>query len=129
MRRTVLWLALLWFAALVQMPTAGAQQPDADVAKALVGTWVWSESTNGVTIEYQLILGGDGNFALTSAMQTYQVTSTGAWTYEGGWLQFKTQWSSSLDPTGQPIVVGPIQILEVGADYVKTPAGIARRAP
>jgi len=129
MRRYVLWLALIWFAVLAPAQSVQGQQPDADIAKALVGTWIWSETSGGVTIDYQLILGGDGNFAFTSQMQTYQVTSTGAWTYEGGWLQFKTQWSSSLDPTGQPIVVGPIQILEVGPDYVKTPAGIAHRAP
>lgn len=127
MRRIVLSLALLWFAVFVATPLAHAQQPDADVAKSLVGTWAWSESSGGVTVSYQIILGGDGNFAFSSAMETYQVTSTGNWVYDGGWLQFKTLWSSSLDPTGQPIVVGPIQILEVGPDFVRTPAGIAKR--
>jgi hypothetical protein len=127
-RRIAALLAFLWFA-LFAASFPNAQQVDADVAKALVGKWVWSESSGGVTVDNQIILGGDGTFAFTSAMQTYQVTSTGTWVYEGGWLQFKTQWSSSLDPTGHPIVVGPIQILEVGPDFVRTPAGIAHRAP
>jgi hypothetical protein len=128
-RRVVLSFILLWFAMVSAAPSAGAQQIDADVAKSLVGTWVWSETSSDVTIDNQMILGGDGTFAFSSAMQTYQVTSTGTWVYEGGWLQFKTLSSSSLDPTGHPIAVGPIQILEVGPDFVRTPAGIAHRAP
>ena len=127
MRRIVVLLAFVWFAAFALAPSVNSQGVDADVAKALVGKWVWSETSGGVTVKNQIILGGDGNFALTSAMQTYQVTSTGTWVYEGGWLQFKTLWSSSLDATGHPVVVGPIQILEVGPDFVRTPAGVAHR--
>jgi len=127
-RRIVALLVVCWFAVFSVASALNAEGVDADVAKALVGKWVWSESSGGVTVNNQVILGGDGNFAFTSAMQTYHVTSTGTWTYEGGWLQFKTLWSSSLDPTGHPIVVGPIQILEVGPDFVRTPAGIAYRA-
>jgi hypothetical protein len=122
LRRIFLALAFLWL-----LPSANAQQLNSDIAKALVGTWAWSETTSDVAINYEMILGGDGTFAFTSAMQSYQVTSTGTWVYEGGWVQFKTLWSSSLDPTGQPIVVGPIQILEVGPDFVRTPAGVAHR--
>jgi hypothetical protein len=128
-RRVVLSLVLLCVAVFSAAPPGKAQQIDADIAKALVGKWEWAETSSGVTVNYQLILGGDGTFGFTSAMQSYQVTSTGTWVYEGGWLQFKTLWSSSLDSTGQPVAVGPIQILEVGPDYVRTPAGIARRSP
>jgi hypothetical protein len=128
LNRVVLSFMLSLFVVFSTMLSAKGQQIDADVAKALMGTWVWSETVSGVTVDYQLILGGDGSFAHTSAMQNYQVTATGTWVYEGGWLEFKTLWSSSLDPTGQPIVVGPIQVLELGHDFMRTPAGIARRA-
>jgi hypothetical protein len=128
-RRIILLFIVLWHALFFIAPSVRSQQIDADIAKALVGTWEWSESSSGVTVNYQLILGGDGTFALTSAMQTYKVTSTGTWIYEGRWLQFKTLWSSALDPTGQPVAVAPIRILEVGPDFVRTPASMARRAP
>jgi hypothetical protein len=120
-----LLLALFIFAGIRPSP---AEQLDADVAKSLVGTWEWTEGSAEAPVKDQLILGGDGNFAFTSAMHNYRVTSTGSWTYEGGWLQFKTQWSSSLDAAGQPVAVGPIQVLEVGHDAMRTPAGIARRS-
>jgi len=128
-RRVVLSFIVFWHALFIVAPLVRGQQIDADIAKALVGTWEWSETSSGVTVNYQLILGGDGTFALTSAMQSYKVSSTGTWIYDGRWLQFKTLWSSALDPTGQPIAVAPIGILEVGPDFVRTPAGTARRAP
>src|SRR5262245_51468248 len=107
-RRIVVVFVFLWFGLVAALAPSQAQQVDADVAKSLVGKWVWSETSNGVTVNNQIILGGDGTFAFTSAMQNYQVSSTGTWVYEGGWLQFKTLWSSSLDATGHPIVVAPI---------------------
>jgi hypothetical protein len=128
-RRVLLSFVLLWFAMVSAAPFAGAQQIDADIAKSLVGKWVWSETSSDVTVKNELFLGGDGTFAFTSALQNYQVSSTGTWVYEGGWLQFKTLSSSALDPTGHPTAVAPIQILEVGPDFVRTPAGIAHRAP
>jgi hypothetical protein len=82
---------------------------------------------NGAAVHHQLTLAGGGDYTYTSAMQSYQVTSWGRWGYQGGWLMFQTTGSSSLDPAGRPIGLGPIQVLEVGPDYVKTPAGFAQR--
>lgn len=117
-------LLLAAFLLLVQSTVLPAvAQNDAQTAQALVGRWEWQETMNGAAVHHQLTLAGGGDFTYTSAMQSYQVTSWGRWGYQGGWLMFQTTGSSSLDPIG----LGPIQILEVGPDYVKTPAGFAQR--
>ena len=129
MRRLFLSLALLSAVVLASLPTPGrAQMNEAQVAQALVGVWDWQDRMNGATVYHRLTLTGSGTFVYTSAMQTYQVTSSGGWIYQGGYLQFRTTSSTSLDPTGRPIGLGPIQILDVGRDYVRTPAGLARRS-
>lgn len=107
---------------------ASAQLTEAQVAQALVGVWVWQDSMNGTPVQHQLTLTGSGSFVYTSAMQTYQVTSAGNWMYQGGWIGFQTTSSTSLDPAGRPVGLGPIQVLDIGRDYVQTPAGMARRA-
>ena len=126
MRRLVLSLSLI-LVAITTMPTR-AQMNEAQIAQALVGVWDWQSQMNGVPVFNRLTLTGSGTFVYTTAMQTYQVTSSGGWIYQGGYLQFRTTSSTSLDPTGRPIGLGPIQILDVGRDYVRTPAGVARRA-
>ena len=126
-RRTLLAFVFAAFAVWAPPEVARAQMSDAQIQQAVVGRWEWQDSSSGQQISYQLTLVGDGSFAFTSWMGTYQVTSTGLWGVQGGWLGFKATWSSSLDPTGAPIGVGPVQILEVGPDFIRTPAGIARR--
>ena len=126
MRRIALSFATLVVALMLLAPIAKAQN-DAQTAQALVGRWEWQDTMNDATVYHQLTLAGGGNFTYTSAMQSYQVTSWGAWAFQGGWLMFKTTGSSSLDPAGRPIGLGPIQIIEVGPDYVRTPAGVAHR--
>lgn len=126
LRRIALSLAAIVLALHFAVPMASAQN-DARTAQALAGRWEWQDTMNGAAVSHQLTLAGGGDFTYTSAMQTYQVTSWGQWAYQGGWLMFQTTGSSSLDPAGRPIGLGPIQILEVGPDYVRTPAGIADR--
>jgi hypothetical protein len=125
------WIVSLVLAVVVSVvqPTVlpAVAQNDAQTAQALVGRWEWQDTMNGAAVHHQLTLAGGGDFTYTSAMQSYQVTSWGRWGYQGGWLMFQTTGSSSLDPAGRPIGLGPIQILEVGPDYVKTPAGYAQR--
>jgi hypothetical protein len=126
MRRIALIVAA--FLLVVQSTVLPAvAQNDAQTAQALVGRWEWQDTMNGAAVHHQLTLAGGGDFTYTSAMQSYQVTSWGRWGFQGGWLMFQTTGSSSLDPAGRPIGLGPIQILEVGTDYVKTPAGYAQR--
>lgn len=125
-----------WFAALAVAVSfasfapspASAQMTEAQVAQALVGVWVWTDSMNGAPVQHQLTLTGSGSYVYTSAMQTYQVTSAGNWLYQGGWIGFQTTSSTSLDPSGRPVGLGPVQVLDIGPDWVRTPAGIARRA-
>jgi hypothetical protein len=126
MRRIAHFVVALAVAFVLIAPAARAQN-DAQTAQALVGRWEWQDTMNGAAVYHQLTLAGGGNYTYTSAMQSYQVTSWGAWAFQGGWLMFKTTGSSSLDPAGRPIGLGPIQILEVGPDYVRTPAGTAHR--
>jgi hypothetical protein len=108
---------------------AGARaQSDADTRRALVGTWVWGSEMNGQQVYNELTLAGNGDFAYSTADQAgHLVTQTGKWGYEGGYIGFNTTWSNVKDPSGRYLVLGPIQIVEVGADYVRTTAGIARR--
>jgi hypothetical protein len=127
MRRFLLSFALLLSALVVTAPPSRALPNDAQVAQMLVGRWEWQSQLNGAVVANQLTLAGGGDYTYTSAMQSYQVTSWGIWQYSGGYLQFKTTGSSSLDPTGRPVGLGPVQILDIGPDWVRTPAGIARR--
>ena len=94
-----------------------------EAARILVGTWEWIDQSEGVTVSHQLTLSEDGTYAYTTSRDTDQLTATGAWHYQGGWLQFHTEWSSSLDPAGNPVAQGPIQILELGPDFVRLPGG------
>ena len=128
MRRLFLSLALMFAVILVVPPPSHAQMTEARIAQALVGVWDWQDRMNGALVYHRLTLTGSGTFVYTTAMQSYQVTSSGGWIYQGGYLQFRTTSSTSLDPTGRPIGLGPIQILDVGPNHVRTPAGIARRA-
>jgi hypothetical protein len=125
LRRSLAWLALAFALATASSPASA--QNDAQVAQMLQGVWYWTDSMNGVPVQHQLTLVGTGTFVYTSAMQTYQVTSSGFWNYQGGWIMFQTTNSTSLDPVGRPVGLGPVQILEVGPDFIRTPAGIARR--
>jgi hypothetical protein len=126
--RWIVSLVLAFVVSVVQPAVLPAvAQNDAQTAQALVGRWEWQDTMNGAAVHHQLTLAGGGDFTYTSAMQSYQVTSWGRWGYQGGWLMFQTTGSSSLDPAGRPIGLGPIQVLEVGPDYVKTPAGFAQR--
>jgi hypothetical protein len=125
-RRIGVLFAAVALAVQLVIPIAHAQN-DAQTAQSLVGRWEWQDTMNGAAVYHQLTLAGGGDFTYTSAMQSYQVTSWGRWAFRGGWLMFQTTGSSSLDPAGRPIGLGPIQVLEVGADYVKTPAGYAQR--
>jgi hypothetical protein len=126
-RRLLAALAVALSLASISPFPASAQLNDAQVAQVLVGVWVWTDSMNGVPVQHQLTLTGSGSFVYTSAMQTYQVTSSGTWIYQGGWIGFQTTSSTSLDPAGRPVGVGPVQVLDIGPDFVRTPAGIARR--
>jgi hypothetical protein len=103
-------------------------QSDADTRRALVGTWLWASYMNGQQVYNELTLAGNGDFAYSQADAAgHLVTQTGKWGYEGGYIGFNTLWSNVKDPSGRYLVLGPIQIIEVGADYVRTTAGIARR--
>jgi hypothetical protein len=120
--------ALAAIATGVAAAPALAQQSDADTRRALVGTWVWGSEMNGQQVYNELTLAGNGDFAYSTADQAgHLVTQTGKWGYEGGYIGFNTTWSNVKDPSGRYLVLGPIQIVEVGADYVRTTAGIARR--
>jgi hypothetical protein len=127
MRRILLSFAFVVLALVATTPSSRALPNDAQVAQMLVGRWEWQSQLNGAVVLNQLTLAGGGDFTYTSAMQSYQVTSWGVWQYSGGYLQFRTTGSSSLDPTGRPIGLGPVQILGIGPDWVRTPAGIVRR--
>jgi hypothetical protein len=127
MRRVLFSLVLLVAALVATAPPSRALPNDAEVAQMLVGRWEWQSQLNGAVVFNQLTLAGGGDYTYTSAMQSYQVTSWGVWQYSGGYLQFRTTGSSSLDPAGRPIGLGPVQILDIGPDWVRTPAGIARR--
>ena len=126
--RRLLLLAAVLFGVVVAAPASRAQPNEALIAQALVGVWDWQDQMNGVPVYNRLTLTGSGTYVYTSAMQTYQVTSSGAWLYQGGYLMFRTTSSTSLDPTGRPVGLGPIQILDVGPNYVRTPAGTVHRA-
>ena len=128
MRRLPIFAALVMTLLVAFAPAPRAQQNDALTARALVGVWVWQNELNGAIVNNRLTLTGNGTFVYTSAMQSYQVTSSGGWLYQGGYLMFQTTNSSSLDPTGRPIGLGPLQILDVGPNYVRTPQGYAQRA-
>jgi hypothetical protein len=121
--------AVLAAAAFAAAGTVSAQaQSDADTWRALVGTWVWGSTLNGQQVYNELTLAGSGDFAYSQADQAgHLVTQTGKWGYQQGYIGFRTTWSNVKDPSGRYLVLGPIQIIEVGADYVRTPAGIARR--
>ena len=127
-RRLFAALAVAFSLASMAPLPASAQLSEAQVAQALVGVWVWSDTMNGAPVQHQLTLTGSGSFVYTSAMQTYQVTSAGNWMYQGGWIGFQTTSSTSLDPAGRPVGLGPVQVLDIGPDFVRTPAGVARRA-
>ncbi len=106
-----------------------ARASDADIARQLVGIWAWRHTAYDLVIDNQLTLAGNGDFALTSVAGggAYQVTQTGVWQFGGGWIQFRTTWSSSLDPTGNYLVMSPIQVLEVTDSYFRTPDGTVTR--
>lgn len=126
MRRQLLSLGFAVMA-LFAVLGAGRAQTEGAVAQALVGRWEWESALNGATVFNQLTLTGSGTFAYTTMMQTYQVNSFGQWAYRDGWLMFRATSSRPLDVTGEPIGMAPILVLEVGTDFVRTPAGIARR--
>lgn len=119
MRRLILPFLFLVFAWL-----PAKAQNDAQIAQALVGKWVWQSELNGAVVNNELTLTGSGTFAYTTTMQTYMVFQAGAWMYQGGYLMFRVETANADGAT----TLGPIQILDVGPDYVRTPAGIARRA-
>ncbi len=118
-------------ASLVWLPALAAQN-DAEVRRGLVGTWVWASYTNGQQVYNELTLAGVGNgsgdFAYSQADQAgHLVTQTGKWGYSDGFIGFNTLWSNVKDPTGMYLVLGSIQVVEVGEDYVRTTEGLARR--
>jgi hypothetical protein len=84
MRRLFLSLALMFAAICASAPASRAQMNEAQTAQALVGVWDWQSQLNGATVYNRLTLTGSGTFVYTTAMQTYQVTSSGGWIFRGG---------------------------------------------
>ena len=112
----------------VLLPLSAFARSDKEVRRMLVGAWAWHGWVNGQRTDNLMTLRGNGRFSYTQAdRRGHSVTQTGRWGYEGGWIGFRVRWSNVRDPYGRYIQLGPIRILEIGDDYVRTPQGVAVR--
>ena len=109
------------------IPAENSALDEAEAAQALVGTWVWIDETSGEPVSNQLTLLADGTYTYTTSMAAEEFTASGVWYYQDGWLQFRPNSDSPADPAMQQMA-GPIQVLEIGPDFVRTPAGLALHA-
>src|SRR5262245_38987650 len=126
MHRIVRLLMSLWLALWVTTTGVSSQPNDVVGARKLFGTWQWLDKTPQGVAYHRLQLMPDFAYFWTDWDDFgHLVEARGTWTYAGGWLMFQSQWSQPRDPTGAFLVQGPIRVLEVGSDYVRTPAGVA----
>ncbi|MGE3829687.1 MAG: hypothetical protein AB7F76_01715 [Parvibaculaceae bacterium] len=111
----------------VLLPLPAFAESEKDVRRKLVGVWAWEGTVNGRPTDNRMALRGSGRFTYTqSDRMGHSVTQSGRWHYESGWLTFKVTWSN-VRVNGRYIQLGPIRILHVGKDHVRTPQGIAIR--
>ncbi len=129
MIRAALTVLALTLGLLASSPALHAAPSDAAIAQGAVGTWTYTHQLPGTndTVVTEVTLAGNGDFALTAYLQrnpsAYRLTHTGVWTVLQGHIAFKVTWSSSLDPTGRPIVLSPVRVLGFGPGYMDTAGG------
>jgi hypothetical protein len=110
------------------LPLPAIALTDEEARRKLIGVWIWNGVAQGERTDHEMVLGGDNQFSYSQSDQSgHLVMQRGIWGYQGGWIGFSVHWSNSIDATGQYIQLGPIQVLDIGDDYVRTPQGIANR--